>query len=231
MPKRKRVVKTKNDMIKALEERTRLLAGRDQISFKELEKYFERSERTNEELRIRVKRLESAFITFGDAISAMKKEQQKLIKQKQALEAKNKELEIRIAGIDVGAIADATLEKVQKSVHDNVEIFQHATTGKAGEYEAMIQIKEKAKELNSEDKAALALMKKGGKRNLAKVQNNELGQLYLFIRDTETAKTTDASKALMMDEAFVEGLAETLKNHKLIKKQYPAFGKPVLSKK
>ena len=231
--KRKRVQKRKNnEMIKALEARTRLLVGKDYtVSNKDIEKLEGQMEKFNDDITNRVKRLESAFITFSSAIDAMKKEQQKILKEKQKLEEKNQELEMRIAGIDVGAIATAAADKVQKSVHDNVELMQHLSSGKDEEYEKIIENREAGKELREEDKKIISLIRKGGKRNLEKVKYNELGRLYLFVREAEMAKTSDASKELNMDEAFVEGLAETLKDHKLIKIQYPAFGKPILSKK
>ena len=221
-----------DDMIKALEARTRLLVGKDYtVSNKDLERLEKQLDKFNENASTRIKRLESAFITFSSAIDAMKKEQEKLIKEKEKLEVKNRELELRIGGIDVGAIATAAADKVQKSVHDNVELMQHLSSGKDDDYETILENREAGKDLREEDKTALSLMKKGGKRNLEKVKYNELGQLYLFVRDAEMAKTSDASKVLNMDEAFIEGLAETLKDHKLIKIQYPAFGKPVLLKK
>ncbi len=230
----KRKVKGKNeDIIKSLEERTRRLIGKDYqpVTTKDFKLLNEKIDSVDDELSIRLKRLESAFISFSDAVEGMKKEQHKLIKQKEALEAKNHELEMRIAGVDVGAIATAAADKVQKSMHENVEMIQHAISGKEADYEEIMERRYLAMNLSEEDKLAIALMKKSGRRYLNKVKDNNLVKLYLFVRENDVVKTSDASLVLKIDEGTIEGLAETLKSHNLIKIQYPAFGKPILSKK
>ncbi|MAH42549.1 hypothetical protein CL614_02385 [archaeon] len=230
----KKSLKRKNaDIIKSLEERTMRLIGKDYqpITMKELKLVNERIDSVDEDLSVRLKRLESAFISFSDAVEGMKKEQKKLIKQKEKLEAKNNELEMRIAGVDVGAIATAAADKVQRSMHENVAMVQHAVSGKEADYEDLLEMKDAAMDLSEEDKLAVSLMKKGGKRYLNKVQDNNLVKLYLFVRDNKIIKTSDAAMVLKIDEGTITGLAETLYENKLIKMQYPAFGKPMLSKK
>lgn len=205
----------------------KLVSDHNNISKKELDKLENRVEKSNEYLVARVRQLESAFISFSDTIENMQAAHDKLLKDKERLESKYREVHVD----GVSAAAAEAVDKVKQSVHENAEIVEHAIAGKEADYEKIMRKRDNAREVTAEDEQVIEMIKKGGSRYaLERVKDNDLAKLFLLIHDVNRIKTSDAAHTLSMDEAVVDGIAEVLKAHRLIKVQYPAFGKPVLTK-
>ncbi|MFH1420516.1 MAG: hypothetical protein ABIG30_00955 [Candidatus Aenigmatarchaeota archaeon] len=218
--------RAKFNAIQALRERTKELVrnyDEDENIQDVIEDLHHTIVNAEERMNARVARLEDSFITFSDAIGEMKKEQTKLLEEKHVLEEEKKRLSGQIIDLE------RMTKPLKEEIHDTAKLFKTVMEpGGEKAFEKQQKLRKKAQELNQGDKEVMRMIKSG---RLERVADTKYGKLYSMILDNEQIKTSDASLRFKMNEVEIEEMAKILERNKLIKIQYPVFGKPILMSK